>query len=309
MFSRLRTGIQSLSKSHSLAATGHAEKRALSLRPGSLSTSRIASPNPSALRTHFFAAKRPQRAPMDRYQVLSSYMYGTTRQLHRTRFASTKRAVQVIISLNVVVFGAWTYARLNKDRRLQRYLDENALLTWANVNANRYWTLVTSAFSHQNFMHLLFNMIVLDAFSSAFVCAGGIGIGVAHVAGLTLGSAAAGSLAFLWYRNNKRSSISGSNALSSPVVSHAALGASGVAMSFAAAATCLAPWQPMLLMGIVKLPMWALTALYFGIDLGFLGSNDGIGHEAHIGGAVSGLLYYGFFLRRYGGISQLLRKR
>lgn len=246
---------------------------------------------------------------MDSYQVLSSYMYGTTRQLHRRRITSTKRAVQVIISLNVVVFGAWTYARLNKDRRLTRYLDENALLTWANVSAQRNWTLVTSAFSHQNFMHLLFNMIVLDAFSSAFVFAGGIGIGATHVVGITLGSAVAGSLAFLWYRNTKCSSVSGSNASYSPIVSHAALGASGVAMSFGAAATCLAPWQPMLLFGILKMPMWALTAIYFGLDLGFLGSNDGVGHEAHIGGAVFGFLYYGLFLRRFGGVSQWLRRR
>lgn len=306
MLSRLRVGVQSPSKIHTPAAPP--VKRALSC---SLVPSRTFS-SPSVIRSHFFTAKRPKLAIMPSHQLVRAYRASNGWYRELPRFTSTRRTVQVIIGLNAIVFGAWTYAKTTHDEKIYRYLNQNAVLSWANVNAQRTWTLVTSAFSHQNFLHFLFNMVSLNAFATSLMLAGG-GLGAFHVAALTIGSAATGSLAFLyWTRKtaSKRSNIWGSNSYHLPSMSKAGLGASGVVMGFAAAATCLTPWMPMSLMMIpVPIPMWGLTLFYFGVDLYLLGSNDGVGHDAHLGGAAFGIFYYLLTLRRFGGVSQLLRRR
>lgn len=93
-------------------------------------------------------------------------------------------------------------------------------------------------------------------------------------------------------------------------MAQAALGASGVVTGFSAAATCLMPFARMGFMFIpVAMPMWVMTGVYLGVDLYLLGSNDNVGHDAHIGGALCGMLYYAVFLRKFGGISSMLRLR
>lgn len=229
------------------------------------------------------------------------------------RFASTQRAVTAVIGLNLVVFGAWYYSIETSDSKLQKWLSNNATLSWANVNAKRYWTLITSAFSHQNFFHFLFNMMSLNAFSGVMITAAGLGLGAPHIMALTLGSAITGSLAFLYQRRKDAQQHDrrwGPYAMHAPTAFAQGLGASGVVMGFAAAATGLSPFARMMIIPIpIGIPMWALTGAYVAIDYYLLSSNDKIGHDAHLGGAIFGAAYYLAFLRGYGGISHLLRRR
>lgn len=248
---------------------------------------------------------------MDSYQI--SQAYRTYYVIHPFRYRSTKRAIQIIIGLNTVVFGAWAFAEATRNQKLYAYLHQNALLSWANVKAKHYWTLVTSAFSHQNFLHFMFNMVSLNAFASVFLYTAGVGLGAGHVVALTLGSALSGSFAFLygrWIAAKGKDARFGPYGQHITTLSQAGLGASGVVMGFSAAATCLAPFTPMSFMFIpVPIPMFVLTGAYFVLDVVLLGSNDRVGHDAHIGGAVFGLFYYFAALRRFGGVTELIRRR
>lgn len=249
---------------------------------------------------------------MDSYSILKRGLASGYRWGYPPHFESTRAAVRVIMGLNIAVFGAWTYASTTRNEKWHRYLTENALLSWAHVRANHYWTVVTSAFSHKAPMHILFNMVSLNAFAGVLYTAGGLGLGPFHIFALTLGSAVTGSLGFLYYRQlaaKQKDGRLGPYGQHLPSLAATGLGASGVVMGFAAAATCIAPFQPMMAMMIpVPVPMWVLTGIYFALDAFMLGINDSVGHDAHLGGAVFGLAYYMVALRRFGGVSQLLRR-
>jgi len=221
--------------------------------------------------------------------------YGPTRWGRQT---SAIPAMWTIISLNLLVWGGWTYARVNGDRGLLRQLNDNFILSWQNFREGRQWTLITSAFSHIAPMHLAFNMFSFYNFVQI-----GLswipGIGASHILALSLGSGFAGSAAFLY---QKRSGRFGREA---------ALGASGMVMGVGAAAACLMPRAGVQLMLIpVPLPLWAVTVGYVAIDTYFLKSETSrIGHSAHLGGAAAGVAYYLAFLRGYGGIWQMAMRR
>ncbi|KAF2166207.1 hypothetical protein M409DRAFT_66698 [Zasmidium cellare ATCC 36951] len=227
------------------------------------------------------------------------------------------RAVWTIISLNAAVFGAWQYAKAKNDRALDRQLYENATLMEANLQAGRNHTLITSAFSHREPGHFLFNMVSFHAFGTVLATVSGVR--AAHVIALAVGSAAAGSVAWLYHlRTSKRpqSTIQKSKGVFSSfgggqIARHiyVGLGASGMVMGLGAAATCLRPSAPMNLMFIpISIPLWAITALYFGVDAYYLNSDSKVGHSAHLGGAVFGATFYLLALRNRGGIWTMLRR-
>jgi membrane associated rhomboid family serine protease len=110
---------------------------------------------------------------------------------------------------------------------------ENFTLSSINFNAGRYWTLITSAFSHNMLMHFAFNMISFNALAGILAIIPGIG--AFHILALSLGSAAAGSAAWLYQSMNKPRAIG----------IETALGASGIVMGVGAAAACLMPFAPM----------------------------------------------------------------
>lgn len=248
---------------------------------------------------------------MNSYQVAMSSVrrYGGWQP---NRFRSTKLMVNAIIGLNVAVFGAWFYADKFQDIQLQKLLMNNATVSWYNARAKRYWTLITSAFSHKDLMHIAFNMISFNAFASVLCIAGGVGVGPAHVVALTLGSAVVGSASWLYQKQpqgrDKRWGSWGEHGLAA--TRQVGLGFSGVVMGVSSAATMLAPMLPMGFMFIpVPVPMFVLTGAYFAWDLFWLNSNDRIGRSAHLGGAVFGVVYYFAALRGYGGVVQMLSRR
>lgn len=227
-------------------------------------------------------------------------------------FNSARMAIRTIIGLNTAIFGTWYYAESTRDGALLQWLHENFTLSIMNYRAGRYWTLITSAFAHQNFFHFLFNMIAFNAFGT--MLAWMPGIGAAHIISLCLGSAITGSFAFLYTHGlqdppPKNSKFPGA-IIGTGTVQLSALGASGMVMGAGMAATCLLPTAPMsLLFPPVTLPLWMLMSIYVGLDFYFLGDmRSRIGHDAHIGGAVYGAMYYFGNLRKYGGVWHLIRR-
>jgi len=256
---------------------------------------------PFSARSSFFQSSPFSKAPLRTGIPLRWYRSGPGRDFHRTHL-SAKRAAWGIIGINAAVFCAWTYASNHKDRRLVQELYEKATISWKNVRAGRYYTLVTSAFSHQDLRHFVFNMFALHAFAT--VASTVPGLGALHIVALSIGSAIAGSASFLYHQHSIGASSSRS-AWGTQTI-NSALGASGTVMGLGAAATCLQPFSWMLVMGVVPMPLWALTLLYAGVDIWYLDSGSRIGHAAHLGGSAFGLLYYFAGMRGFGGVWYML---
>jgi membrane associated rhomboid family serine protease len=178
-------------------------------------------------------------------------------------------ALYVLVALNVAVFLAWQVLGPSALMRAHFLVSADALL------AGRVWTLLTSALSHADLGHLLFNLLALWLFGriveqivgpAGFVglyVVGGVVASVGHVAwGLLTGDP-------------------------SP-----ALGASGSVMAVAVTFAVLFPTQRLYLFLMVPMPAWFAVLLYVGLDLfGLFDARSTIAHAAHLGGAVTGLAY------------------
>lgn len=215
---------------------------------------------------------------------------------------SVNAAYWILFSLNASSFGAWWYARLTENRPLQTNLITHTLASVAAWDSGRWWTVLTSAFTHHDVMHFAFNMLTLRTFCQIIGYVPGIGGG--HVLLLALGSAIAGSGGWLWQQRSKIPAAGKdarwrfSNASQQAYYSNA-LGASGVVMGVSAVATCLLPRMPIYLMFIpVGIPLWVVTLGYAVVDSYYLDDKTSrVAHAGHLGGMFFGAAYYIGFLR------------
>jgi len=192
--------------------------------------------------------------------------------------------VRLIILINIVVFYFWVSAG---SRRVE-FMADNFLVSWTALAEGRYWTLLTSVFSHNMLLHILVNMFVLNSFGSLLEQV----LGRVRFVGFYLVAGIVSSL---------------SHCIISNFVLHqpdqAALGASGAIAGLILIFSLVFPKEKILLFGIVPLPaIWGALA-FIGLDLWGLSAQMGggglpIGHGAHLGGAFTGIVYYVFFLRR-----------
>jgi len=178
-------------------------------------------------------------------------------------------ALNALLVLNGLVFIAWWTVGESW------LMHEHFLVSLPLVARGHVWTLLTSALSHIDLGHLLFNMLALWLFgrivervigSLSFVAlyvAGGIVASLGHVAwGAVTGDATP------------------------------ALGASGSVMAVAVTFAVLFPLQKLYLFFMVPMPAWFAVLLYVGLDLfGLFDGRSSIAHAAHLGGAATGLLY------------------
>ncbi|KAF9947349.1 hypothetical protein BGZ72_010636 [Mortierella alpina] len=81
---------------------------------------------------------------------------------------SSNKVVYTIVAINVAVFATWQYAEENakrfRDGRLYYFMYRNFTDTAQNLKEGRVWTLVTSAFSHKEWYHIILNTMVLLSF-------------------------------------------------------------------------------------------------------------------------------------------------
>lgn len=189
--------------------------------------------------------------------------------------------VRAIIFLNIIVFLAWFAAA--SEANLEFMMD-HFTISWDGLVHGRYWTLLTSVFSHNYFWHLLINMYVLYGF------------------GLIL-NRLLGTRRFLSFYLVAGVSGSLTHALVSEYVLHApdlpALGASGAIAGIIVFFALTFPKEKLLLLGIIPVGARWAALLLVGLDLwGLSAQSKGgglpIGHGAHLGGAFMGILYYFF---------------
>lgn len=188
----------------------------------------------------------------------------------------SSRVVKAIVVINLIVFVLWHVLPLEA-------MAAHFLVSWSHLEAGRVWTLVSSVFSHNLLIHLFVNMLVLLSFGPPVERL----VGSAEFLVFFLVSGVIASLA--------HAGLSAS-LLGSP--EQAALGASGAIAAVLMFFSFAFPQAKVLLFFIVPLPAIAAAFLFIGVDLWGLfqqvGANGGwpIGHGAHLGGAVVGILYY-----------------
>lgn len=188
----------------------------------------------------------------------------------------SRPALWWLLGINLAVFALWHLWGVDHVELMR----DNFLVSVENVRAGRVWTLLTSAFSHVDAMHLLFNGYALYVFGARVYDVAGPKRFVA----LYLAGGIAGSLGHVLY-----------GLLTGDTVG--ALGASGAVMAIAMP---FAWWYPKVTLILIFVPLparWAV-ALFVLSDIagvfghtpfGMLGSQ--IAHAAHLGGAAVGLLF------------------
>lgn len=137
-----------------------------------------------------------------------------------------------------------------------------------------YLRMLSSGFLHVNWSHFLFNMYSLYLFGEELIYQ----VGLFPFLLIYFGSLLAGNFLSLFvYRRNPQ---------------YQAVGASGAVMGVCFAAVSISPGMEL---GIIFLPFflpaWMFLILFVGYSIrGVLKQNDNIGHEAHLGGGLMGLL-------------------
>ncbi|KAH9999157.1 hypothetical protein F4779DRAFT_605597 [Xylariaceae sp. FL0662B] len=216
--------------------------------------------------------------------------------LMRSRLPPTSIIIWSFIGANCLVFLFWVQARIEAGQgrfeRIKR-MHKNYTLSIDSVREGHWYTFLTSAISHRDLGHLLFNMISFHAFASAAVFAG---LNTRMMLVLGLGSAIVSGVASVldWERKGE-TNVHG-------------LGASGVVTGVGAAVACMVPHMPFQIFFVpVDIPIWLLMVLYICYDSYKLNSeNSQVGHAAHLGGAAFGALFGVFGRRRMDAIARVL---
>jgi membrane associated rhomboid family serine protease len=137
----------------------------------------------------------------------------------------------------------------------------------------QYKRIFTSGFIHINWLHLIFNMLALFLFSSAVENT----LGPVRFLLIYLTSLIGGNLlALLIHRNHG---------------TYSALGASGAVNGIIFATIALFPYMRIGFFLLPPIPAWIFGLLYVGFSMyGIRSKKENVGHEAHLGGALIGML-------------------
>eukprot|EP01147_Barroeca_monosierra_P011145 gene11145-3205_t len=183
----------------------------------------------------------------------------------------------------IVVYG------LMDDLALQN-LFRNFVISIDNIKAGRFWTAVTSSFSHAAFLHFLVNMFIFHSF----------GIPVARSIGglqflmLYFCGAIATATAHVFYHAIVLPSWKGFRYTTDP----GSIGASGCVMAVMTLFAARSPHATILLL-VIPIPAWLAVSLFVGADI-FGAFNAGsvthkrsrIDNAGHLGGAALGLIWH-----------------
>jgi membrane associated rhomboid family serine protease len=136
-----------------------------------------------------------------------------------------------------------------------------------------YKRILTSGFLHVNWLHLLFNMFSLWVFSGALQSIlGPAQFLLIYFAGLVGGNL----LSLRIHRGDSTYSV---------------VGASGAICSVLFASIAIFPGQMISFFGLFALPSWIYGLLFTAFSIyGIRSRQNNVGHEAHLGGALVGML-------------------
>lgn len=222
--------------------------------------------------------------------------------IRRLQANSTRRAigksilVWAIVAVNAGVLLSWQYGNLPNNvyhhpttREIYGWMDfmqNNFIQSVDSIDKGRWWTAITAGFSHQRLVHFAFNMVTFVSFSNVLVN------GLPQLSPLKVGILCLGSILSASAASYVHQKANGD--------ARGGLGASGMVSGVLTALTCAYPMMGVRILGFIPAKMWMNTLLFFGIDAGIVGSGiwSPIGHDAHLGGSLFGVLFYVLAIRR-----------
>ncbi|NDW19877.1 rhomboid family intramembrane serine protease [Dysgonomonas sp. 216] len=156
----------------------------------------------------------------------------------------------------------------------RNFFERGKFNTDAILRGKQFDRLLTSAFLHGDGMHLLFNMLTLYFFSNVIIATLGTGAYlIIYFAAILIGN-----LLSLWmYRRNPY---------------YSAIGASGGVSGILFAAIAIFPQLGLYIFFIpIAIPGWIFGILYLAYSVyGMKQQLGNIGHAAHLGGALAGII-------------------
>lgn len=191
--------------------------------------------------------------------------------------------VPILVAINIGVFALWVLG----DYSTLFFMSENFLVSWNALEADRYWVVLTSVFSHNMFLHLLFNMIVLRSFGTFLELI----LGKMFFLKFYLAAGIFSSLCHAFVSKFL---------LDAPQLP--ALGASGAISGLIIIFSFMFPKEKLSFFGIIPVPALAGALVFIGLDVwGLIAQTQGgglpIGHGAHLGGSIAGIFCYMKFIR------------
>ena len=157
-----------------------------------------------------------------------------------------------------------------------------ALSSNPEILISRPWSIITYGFLHGGFIHILSNLIVLYYIGNLFI---DYFTQKQLLNFYVLGTFVGGVLYLLSYNffpvfKNSETSL---------------VGASAAVMAIFVGLATYIPYYEVNLRFIGYVKLWILAAIFLGIDLIQLSSNNSGGHLAHLGGALFGYLYVTYY--------------
>lgn len=192
--------------------------------------------------------------------------------------------IPVLIGLNAIIFLLWNFFGPFS----VSFMMNHFLISWDALASGRFWTLLTAAFSHNLFLHIFFNMYVLMSFGPVI-------------------EQLLGTRSFLFFYLVAAIVSSLVHAMVSAFLlgepGQPALGASGAIAGIILIFALAFPKEKIFLFGLIPIPALFGALAFIGLDVwGLIEQTSGgglpIGHGAHIGGSVTGIIYYLLFVRR-----------
>lgn len=167
-----------------------------------------------------------------------------------------------------------TFLTSYKGLKEHAFLDRYAFHTDKILINKEYIRLVTSGFLHVSWMHFAFNMATLYFFSDSLEWK----MGPEKLLAIYFGSLVGGGLFSLYMHRNHPD--------------YSAIGASGAVSGLVFASIALFPDMELSLFLLpVFIPGWAFGLFYVLISIyGIRSQSDNIGHDAHLGGGLVGLM-------------------
>ena len=219
--------------------------------------------------------------------------------------------VKATIGLCCGIFLLGSYAIRDPNRySLRSFFKRNMVLTLKNWREGRYWTIITSSFTHVNLLHLGVNMFTLYSIGPMIV-------GIYGVTGYVLtwigSSMACCGFSLYWdtFKEEQEKRPKSEQPLQwmrqqaegrpHQHQDTASAGASGSVLGFSTALARVAPWLTIQVFPIpIPIYLWVFNGLLAGgsVYCMFAERLPALGHAGHLGGMMGGYACGHFLLRR-----------
>jgi membrane associated rhomboid family serine protease len=198
------------------------------------------------------------------------------------RIRSAVRVTFGIVAVNATIY------TMSNDKRTRPFVAEHCVCSYDQVvNKGRWYTLLTSGFTHISFIHFFANTLAFLSFAPPLIQL----LGARAYLRWYLTAAVTSSAAFVAQRGAMMARES-SPLKQEELARGALVGASGAVMQSVVFFGLRYPRSRLLLLFVLPVPTWLAVTGLLAWDYLMLESSDHIAHMSHLGGAGVGLLSF-----------------